>query len=186
MGLFDIFKKSKNYNDPKERAEWLASWCRQLICEIIMNNKSQFFKKEYINIENKRDLYVVAHEILKKKLNNEWGHGYVRGFTDGFIYTPFFKEFSPFYEEANPLSEFWWQGNLFGSILGIEGEVESNNIFNKTLNIKGGGAPKDAGKKNKLFLDGYDTAREDMKTFEHDSKRPKVATNGLYAFLKKK
>ena len=68
MGLFDIFKKSKNYNDPKERAEWLASWCRQLICEIIMNNKSQFFKKEYINIENKRDLFVVAHEILKKNL----------------------------------------------------------------------------------------------------------------------
>ena len=41
-------------------------------------------------------------------------------------------------------------------------------------------------KKNKLFWDGYDAAREDMKTFEHDSKRPKVATNGLYAFLKKK
>ena len=69
--------------------------------------------------------------------------------------------------------------------MGIEGEVESNNIFNKTLNIKGAGAPKDAGKKNKLFLDGYDTAREDMKTFEHDGKKPKITTNGLYAFLKK-
>ncbi|MDA9647139.1 hypothetical protein N9T17_00415 [Candidatus Pelagibacter sp.] len=186
MGLFDIFKKVKTYRDPQERAEWLASWCRQLICEVIMNNKSQFFKKEYINIENKRDLFVVAHEILKKKLNNEWGHGYARGFTDGFIYTPFFKEYSPFYKADNPLSEFWWQGNLFGSILGIEGEVESNDIFNKTLNIKGISAPKDAKKKNKLFLDGYDTAREDMKTFEHDGKRPRVATNGLYSFLKKK
>ena len=98
----------------------------------------------------------------------------------------FFKEFSPFNKGYNPLSEFWWQGNLFGSILGIEGEVESNDIFNKTLDIRGGGAPKDAKKKHKLFYQGYETAREDMKTFVHDSKRPKVATNGLYAFLKKK
>ena len=48
--------------------EYVAAWCRQLICEPIMNNKEKFFNKDYQDIESRRDQFIAANKIFGRKL----------------------------------------------------------------------------------------------------------------------
>ena len=166
--------------------EYVAAWCRQLICEPIMNNKKDFFKDDYQDIKNRRELFVISLKILNRMLDNEWGFGYVKGFVEGFISTDWYINLTVYDQnKKNDLVlEQIWKNELEESLIPNFKKSPFRNIdfIELSLNIKE--YKKD---KYKKFIKGYKAAIDDMKSFKFKSgeKRPLIDCKNLYSFLKK-
>ena len=169
--------------------EYVAAWCRQLICESIMNNKKRFFEKDYQDIENKRELFVIALKILNRKLNNRWGIGYVKGFLNAFMETDFYNALTIYdrNKKGDVVLEWDWRNQLEKSLIPELdlSPLKKFEIFGLHLNLNLSEYKKP---KYKEFIKGYNAAIEDMRSFtcENGGKRPYIETKNLYEFLIKK
>ena len=167
--------------------EYVAAWCRQLICEPIMNNKEKFFKKDYQDIENRRDLFVIASKIFERKLNNNWGYGYVKGFIDSFMTTDYYIDLTIYDQKKkkDQMEELMWKYDLEESLIPEITKSEYKNIdfLEFSMNLKEYKKPK-----HKDFIKGYKESLSDMKTFKINKgvtgrDRPYVECKNLYKFL---
>ena len=167
--------------------EYVAAWCRQLICEPIMNNKEKFFKKDYQDIENRRDLFVIASKIFERKLNNNWGYGYVKGFVDSFMTTDYYFDLTIYDQKKkkDQMEELMWKYDLEESLIPeiAKSEYKDIDFLEFSMNLKEYKKPK-----HKDFIKGYKDSLSDMKTFEINKgvtrrDRPYVECKNLYKFL---
>jgi|TARA_B110000238_G_scaffold190055_1_gene222836 hypothetical protein len=169
--------------------EYVAAWCRQLICEPIMNNKEKFFNKDYQEIENRRDLFVIALKILGKKLNNNWGYGYIKGFIASFMSTDYYIDLTVYDQKKkkDQLEEIMWRFELEESLTAdiIKSEYKDIDFLEFSMNLK-----EYKKTKHKDFIKGYKDSLSDMKSFQikkgvTGQDRPYVECKNLYKFLTK-
>ena len=169
--------------------EYVAAWCRQLICEPIMNNKEKFFNKDYQEIENRRDLFVIALKILGKKLNNNWGYGYIKGFIASFMSTDYYIDLTVYDQKKkkDQLEEIMWRFELEESLTTdiIKSEYKDIDFLEFSMNLK-----EYKKTKHKDFIKGYKDSLNDMKSFQikkgvTGQDRPYVECKNLYKFLTK-
>ena len=169
--------------------EYVAAWCRQLICEPIMNNKEKFFNKDYQEIENRRDLFVIALKILGKKLNNNWGYGYIKGFIASFMSTDYYIDLTVYDQKKkkDQLEEIMWRFELEESLTAdiIKSEYKDIDFLEFSMNLK-----EYKKTKHKDFIKGYKDSLNDMKSFQikkgvTGQDRPYVECKNLYKFLTK-
>ena len=169
--------------------EYVAAWCRQLICEPIMNNKEKFFNKDYQEIENRRDLFVIALKILGKKLNNNWGYGYIKGFIDSFMSTDYYIDLTVYDQKKkkDQLEEIMWRFELEESLTAdiIKSEYKDIDFLEFSMNLE-----EYKKTKHKDFIKGYKDSLSDMKSFQikkgvTGQDRPYVECKNLYKFLTK-
>jgi hypothetical protein len=169
--------------------EYVAAWCRQLICEPIMNNKEKFFNKDYQEIENRRDLFVIALKILGKKLNNNWGYGYIKGFIDSFMSTDYYIDLTVYDQKKkkDQFEEIMWRFELEESLTTdiIKSEYKDIDFLEFSMNLK-----EYKKTKHKDFIKGYKDSLSDMKSFQikkgvTGQDRPYVECKNLYKFLTK-
>tara|TARA_B110000977_G_scaffold26645_1_gene33304 strand:+ start:554 stop:1144 length:591 start_codon:yes stop_codon:yes gene_type:complete len=169
--------------------EYVAAWCRQLICEPIMNNKEKFFNKDYQEIENRRDLFVIALKILGKKLNNNWGYGYIKGFIASFMSTDYYIDLTVYDQKKkkDQLEEIMWRFELEESLTAdiIKSEYKDIDFLEFSMNLE-----EYKKTKHKDFIKGYKDSLSDMKSFQikkgvTGQDRPYVECKNLYKFLTK-
>ena len=169
--------------------EYVAAWCRQLICEPIMNNKEKFFNKDYQEIENRRDLFVIALKILGGKLNNNWGYGYIKGFIASFMSTDYYIDLTVYDQKKkkDQLEEIMWRFELEESLTTdiIKSEYKDIDFLEFSMNLK-----EYKKTKHKDFIKGYKDSLSDMKSFQikkgvTGQDRPYVECKNLYKFLTK-
>ena len=169
--------------------EYVAAWCRQLICEPIMNNKEKFFNKDYQEIENRRDLFVIALKILGKKLNNNWGYGYIKGFIASFMSTDYYIDLTVYDQKKkkDQLEEIMWRFELEESLTTdiIKSEYKDIDFLEFSMNLE-----EYKKTKHKDFIKGYKDSLSDMKSFQikkgvTGQDRPYVECKNLYKFLTK-
>ena len=169
--------------------EYVAAWCRQLICEPIMNNKEKFFNKDYQEIENRRDLFVIALKILGKKLNNNWGYGYIKGFIDSFMSTDYYIDLTVYDQKKkkDQFEEIMWRFELEESLTTdiIKSEYKDIDFLEFSMNLE-----EYKKTKHKDFIKGYKDSLSDMKSFQikkgvTGQDRPYVECKNLYKFLTK-
>jgi|TARA_B110000444_G_scaffold223978_1_gene226862 hypothetical protein len=169
--------------------EYVAAWCRQLICEPIMNNKEKFFNKDYQEIENRRDLFVIALKILGGKLNNNWGYGYIKGFIASFMSTDYYIDLTVYDQKKkkDQLEEIMWRFELEESLTAdiIKSEYKDIDFLEFSMNLK-----EYKKTKHKDFIKGYKDSLSDMKSFQikkgvTGQDRPYVECKNLYKFLTK-
>ena len=169
--------------------EYVAAWCRQLICEPIMNNKEKFFNKDYQEIENRRDLFVIALKILGKKLNNNWGYGYIKGFIASFMSTDYYIDLTVYDQKKkkDQLEEIMWRFELEESFTAdiIKSEYKDIDFLEFSMNLE-----EYKKTKHKDFIKGYKDSLSDMKSFQikkgvTGQDRPYVECKNLYKFLTK-
>ena len=169
--------------------EYVAAWCRQLICEPIMNNKEKFFNKDYQEIENRRDLFVIALKILGEKLNNNWGYGYIKGFIASFMSTDYYIDLTVYDQKKkkDQLEEIMWRFELEESLTAdiIKSEYKDIDFLEFSMNLE-----EYKKTKHKDFIKGYKDSLSDMKSFQikkgvTGQDRPYVECKNLYKFLTK-
>tara|TARA_B110000240_G_scaffold146168_1_gene161553 strand:+ start:205 stop:795 length:591 start_codon:yes stop_codon:yes gene_type:complete len=169
--------------------EYVAAWCRQLICEPIMNNKEKFFNKDYQEIENRRDLFVIALKILGGKLNNNWGYGYIKGFIASFMSTDYYIDLTVYDQKKkkDQLEEIMWRFELEESLTAdiIKSEYKDIDFLEFSMNLE-----EYKKTKHKDFIKGYKDSLSDMKSFQikkgvTGQDRPYVECKNLYKFLTK-
>jgi hypothetical protein len=169
--------------------EYVAAWCRQLICEPIMNNKEKFFNKDYQEIENRRDLFVIALKILGGKLNNNWGYGYIKGFIASFMSTDYYIDLTVYDQKKkkDQLEEIMWRFELEESLTTdiIKSEYKDIDFLEFSMNLE-----EYKKTKHKDFIKGYKDSLSDMKSFQikkgvTGQDRPYVECKNLYKFLTK-
>jgi hypothetical protein len=154
-----------------------------------MNNKEKFFNKDYQEIENRRDVFVIALKILGKKLNNNWGYGYIKGFIASFMSTDYYIDLTVYDQKKkkDQLEEIMWRFELEESLTAdiIKSEYKDIDFLEFSMNLK-----EYKKTKHKDFIKGYKDSLSDMKSFQikkgvTGQDRPYVECKNLYKFLTK-